>query len=262
MSTKTVRRPNQPFLKSAPPVRKPATSKANRNHSGNEVSKVPLWMRVILPLSFAFLAASLNAVAVSKSILPTRTFAFTQDLPQGTILQAEHVVEIEVGGSLDRSLLLTRESLEGTSEDADLALDQLLSSDTSNPLILSRSVRAGEIVTHPALNGAEGVQPGSKEGEIQLPAELLQAGVWDLPPNERITFSPSSGRTLEAPERLGPFRVGITTRDPKDASRRRSTPTYLRVFYELKADGSIPGYVDELIRAIHGRNKLLHQVSR
>lgn len=236
---------------------KTSTKDTNSGTTTNRVARqtndpsISVWFRVGLPAALALAAGVLNTTTVRQKLNPTEAFALTIEAEPGMRLKPEHLKPIQVGGDLDRAILISRSDLQPNGKGREFSIVESLQ---ESPKFLTRFLNAGELLTDGCLSSGESLK--DNERLIQIPISRIRGNCSGLKPGQLICFDAihrtQNGDKLNVDE-IGPFRVAVTER--KEAAKATDTQ-YLGLVTAMGPEGQLSADAELLRTAAYSENSI------
>lgn len=212
-----------------------------------------IWVRIGLPAALAIMAGWMNATTIRQRLNPTEAFALAVEVVPGMRLQPEHFQAVQVGGSLDRSTLVSRLELE--TDNGRLAAGLSMAAALQQaPKMFTRFMRKGELLTDGSLSGREAL--AADERLIQVPFSKVRGNCSELQPGQVIYLDAIHGSTngdkLRV-ESIGPFRVALTERKEQVKSNE---PEYLGLVSKVGPQGQLSSHAELLRTAVYSESSI------
>ncbi|MDX1930544.1 MAG: hypothetical protein SFV81_28730 [Pirellulaceae bacterium] len=212
---------------------------------------ISVWFRLGLPAALAIAAGWLNATAVRQKLNPTEAFALTVQAAPGMRLKPEHLKPVQVGGSLDRTVLISKSDLQSGGQGRELSIVESLQ---ASPKYLTRFLNAGELLTDGCLSSGETLS--DDERLLQIQTSRIRGNCSTLKPGQIVYFDAihrsSNGDKLNVQE-IGPFRVAVTERSETEKS---SETQYLGLVTKLGPLGQLSADAELLRTAAYAENSI------
>ncbi|WP_442508559.1 hypothetical protein SH528x_000082 [Novipirellula sp. SH528] len=204
-----------------PPVSTPI------KHSASSAS-LPVWMRIGVPATLAVLAYILNDITIRKQLNPMEVLTLSVDASPGMRLNADDLQLDTVGGTLDHTRLLTMQKLLAALKiDDPESIKEALE---KTPLIISRPIAGGELLTDSCLGGIEQLEYGHQR--VNVPISNIIGDCSNLSPGQLVYFNAFLKRSnLESNDitEIGPFRIPFGTRKEVQDEKYALLPLVYRV---------------------------------
>lgn len=194
-------------------------------HRPPAIASIPFWVRVGLPAALAMLAFILNAIVIIRQLNPIQAYAVTANVTPGMLLAPEHLQLVKVGGNLDRTKLLTESDLIVMLEIKNASTESLQKSLAKTPLVYSRRIDSGELLTQSSLGGLERAAAGQRR--IEVPIANIVGDCAYLLPGQPVFFNVlKSGSNLDPNDitEIGPYRVAFGARKRLEQGRDHFLP--------------------------------------
>lgn len=225
----------------APPV-----TPANRSPAN---ASLPVWVRIGLPAVLALLAGILNTNTIRQQLNPIQAYALTVGVAPGIQLRADHLELVSVGGNLDRSSLITQTDLLATLEIESESTETVKAALIKTPLIFSKPIGKGELLTVSCLGGTENVRVG--EERIFVPFTNIEGDRSALLPGQWVYFRTPVSNSEKHYAKIGPFRIPFAAFQEFDDI----DDAYLPLDFSVGPNGDYSESTELLIAAADSRQR-------
>jgi len=212
---------------------------------------IPIWFRIGIPAVLAMLAGILNANTVQQQLNPIEVYAISAEVSPGMLLIPEHLQLVKVGGNLDRTKLLTVTDLLATLEIDNASAESIRKSLAKTPLVYSRFIASGELLTRSCLGGLERAVAGQQR--IEVPVANIIGDYSRLLPGQAVYFHVLKSTSNIDPDdiqEIGPFRVAYWTRK----QFQQDKDVFLPLIYAVGPNGQKSRDAGTLLAAAHSKH--------